>query len=320
MSVVTMWRLLVHNATVCLYLIVLSVIDTVILCTRSGNDWARQVFNMDVTGWIRVQSEVSCQVFWFACNFLLHLCSGVLVLVCLSSTTPCTANRSIDTAKHTLLVLVLILICSNAHYFWTIGRWWPNPVDKTQYYCTFIPQNGPFSEVFRDFIWPIADITLSFLAPNLIIVFILICRRPSCRSQPLKRLIIRDQPQLREHQVLSTTSAELSRIAVCLSVWGLVSTLPEAAYNIFEFVLEHCQLSDAGERLIMQRILAQTLSSAIRDLFLSAKIIAYILLSPTFRKFVIEKASRVWTCRKQRKQPNTAPVRRLTQGVIIRMV
>lgn len=321
--------LFVHNSTVSLYLIVLSVIDALYLVTRSGNDWAKQAFGVDVNAWIRVRSEVSCQVFWFACSFLQHLCSWILVFVCQSSSS---ANFFIsssssaysassfssggggaqrngyDRAKHTVLVLVLVLVCANAHYFWTIGLYWPSPLDRDEYQCTLLPQTGKLSEAFRDVIWPLLDLTLSLLAPNIVIAcnlcyrcYYCCCNRrrmtvsqhrnPSIPPPPPSTSdVISIFPSSRDRDGHPTVSHELCCVAVVLSVWGLISTSPEAAVTLFQTLVDQCEaLKDLSERGFEQRVLAQSLCSTVRDVFLSGKIFLYLFISRTFREVILER-------------------------------
>ena len=149
------------HLSVCVHLVALSALDSIVLCLRAGNDFVRCTWSFGVTEWILLQSEVTCQVFFFFSSFVQHLDSWIFVLaICqdastvasdllMTSTSSTTTksrsafSRAVNRSKHSILVVILFLVCANAHYFWTHGRWSPNPNEKNKaLFCSFTQYGG----------------------------------------------------------------------------------------------------------------------------------------------------------------------------------
>lgn len=281
LCVIIMCRLTSRMLTSCFYLAFLAFVDTLLLYIRDGNMWIRQICDIDITMKILSNSNASCQVYSFVSNFLLHMCSWLLVTAlgeaAMVNAHPMTAHKhiSLDRAKNILLLQVLVLICVNAHYFWTYGLE-QDFVDPGIHFCTFSTLGSHYSEYFRDSVWPIMDLLASSLLPG---IMILICVVYILRARH------KQQCSLLSNSFLLHPQATDRLVVLCvgLGIASLVLTLPEFCYNLFEFVIEKLLMQFTGLDFDAKRRLAQAVCVTIRDTFLAFKFIFYCAAWKTFR-------------------------------------
>ncbi|ELU11321.1 hypothetical protein CAPTEDRAFT_187072 [Capitella teleta] len=229
----------------------------------------------------------------------MHLCSWLLALLVLEVTLVLSFPRKAhvicvkERVKNLSLLIVLLLVCVNAHFFWTYGLVRFHPSAEKQY-CIFTEYGGFYSKYFRGLVWPIMDTLFAAMLPNTIIVACLtyIFLRGCLKAEKLRVL-------MENHFVIDAESLRSFIVmTIVLGAFSVVMTLPETAYNLFEFAMERLQLEHIGNRetYFAQRTLAQLLCYIFRDLFLAFKVFVYVIMWKSFR----ERAVGVLTLRKYR--------------------
>ena len=236
------------------------------------------------------------QVYSFLSNLLMHLCSWILAMMVLEVTLVLTFPKRAhlicvaERVKNITLVVVLMLTCVNAHFFWTYGLVRLHPL-ADHVFCIFTQYGGFYSKYFRGIIWPILDSLFSAILPNSLILgcLVYVGIRGYLRPKRMEEL-------LHNHFIVDPESLwSVIRLTIILGALSILLTLPETAYNIFEFAMERMALDHIGDRetFFAQRTLAQLLCYTTRDFFLSFKILLYIVCWRKFR----EKAFDVVTLR-----------------------
>ena len=292
-SSIVLAKLSYKSLTTCFYLAFQAVADTLLLYIRCGNTWIRQIAGVDITMAILSRSNTSCQVYSFLSNFLLHLCAWMLVAAVvevmvvtskpLKAHTTCTLDRS----KNVVLLILLLLVCANAHFFWTYGLE-EDFFHHDIFFCTFTTFGNHHSEYFRGVIWPVMDLLFASILPGMIIlgcvIYILVSRsRKSSRRQTVK-----------DNAYLLDPIASYQFVTVCLvlGICSLAFTLPEVGYNMFALIFEKMQLNVTEPLFYAYRRLAEALCLSFRDIFLSTKIIVYVITWKAFRRQLMQMCSR----------------------------
>ena len=307
-SIIVMVRLGVTTLSSCFYLAILGGIDIYLLCVRAGNDWAKHVWSTDITATILSQSNVSCQVYSFISSFFLHLCGWTLAVALIEfaivthrpekAHTVCTTER----VKNVLLVVVLFLVCVNAHFFWTYGLVSPYAT-ATTVYCTFTPFGSYYSDIFRDKVWPVMNNLASAFAPHFVIIGCLgvkVAQRKFSQEKT-ERLAA-------NHFIMNRQSLQsYGKVCIVLGTVSLMFTLPETCYNLFEVGIEKWGAEWSNHpKFYAQRTLAQSICYTFRDIYLSGKIVVYLICWPDFRLGAVSALScrrcRMWV--KKRKLNN----------------
>ena len=277
-------RLTQRMLTACFYLAFLALVDTFLLYIREANAWVNQVLDINVSINIINTSNASCQVYSFASNLLLHMSSWLLAAalceVAMINAHPAVAHKrlSLDKTKNVLLIQVLILVCVNAHYFWTYGLE-PDYNDPEIKFCTFTTFGNHYSEYFRDSVWPIMNMLSASIVPGvtllICVVYILKMRKRHGRDALLRNTFLL-HPEATNQQVL---------MCVGLGILSLIFTLPEFCYDSFEFIIEITEKVNDFTHLSFhsQRRLAQVVCISVRDIFLGFKFLFYCIGWRTFR-------------------------------------
>lgn len=303
LSALVLLRLTSRVLTTCFYLTLIAIVDTLLLYIRCGNVWIREVLEVDITNKIMTRSNASCQVYNFISNFILHLCAWLLVAAVVEcaviTVKPLKAHKicNLDRAKNVLLIQVLLLVCVNAHFFWTYSLE-QDYSDPDIYYCTFSTFGSHYSEYFRNIVWPIMDLLSSSVMPGSIIFVAIIytLRRICC----LKRVSILENTLL----LNAYGTYQLITVTLILGIASLVFTAPETGYNLFEYILERGDLlSKLGSSMKFdaRRRLAQATCILSRDIFLTCKFFFYCISWQSFRIELVNMFRRV------RKMKNILP-------------
>ena len=126
-----------------------------LLYTRCSNEWLNHIADLDISHTTMVSSNSLCKVYPFCFNFLLHLSKWLMVCVGLEGFigvwfpqklgTMCTVPR----AQVIILLLTVLLVCINMHYFWSFDLVFvedvPGQIDM--WFCTFVKHGHHHSEV-----------------------------------------------------------------------------------------------------------------------------------------------------------------------------
>ena len=235
----------------------------------------------------------------FICGLMLHVASWLLAVVMLETSILvgrgpmatkdlCTAERS----KNVILVTLLFLICWNAHYFWTYGLVRPHG-GKANPFCSFTAHGTYYNEVFRKDIWPVMDTMAAPVVPNLIVLSCLIFNvYHRVKVTPARTALGQGHLNASDRELVRN----FSTVCIVLGVCGMLFTLPEGAYNMYEISLE--RRGDSVDEMqsdwshFARRELARSVTYSLRYIFLSFKILLYFTLFRSFRK----RALSVVTC------------------------
>ncbi|XP_013389718.1 uncharacterized protein LOC106158336 isoform X2 [Lingula anatina] len=138
----------------CLYLTVLAVVDTIELYVRCGNEWLRTVAKIDLSSTLLISSAAVCKVYTFILNFVSHLAQWYIVALateCFISMWNskkahwmCTYERAVAVT----LLLTVILVFVNGHFFWTYVLIKPSQTSE-EYTCSFNDNAKDFKEIYR---------------------------------------------------------------------------------------------------------------------------------------------------------------------------
>ena len=193
---------------------------------------------------------------------------------------------SYEKVKNLLLLLLLMLICINSHFFWTYGLEEEAYLQSSGlFFWTF---GSYYNESFRHTIWPLLDLSFSAILPGIFIV--LFVAQTLKYRYVMKRNIseVENNGSINNGSLLSNVflldpcaSDKFVICTIALGICACIFSLPSTSYNIFEFVVEKLHLEIYGE-LHAKRALAQTVCYTFRDIFLSCKVFIYLSFWPPF--------------------------------------
>lgn len=180
LSCIVLCRLSYEVWSTCVYLAIVSLLDLFIVYTWCGNNWLQTVIHISVSDRLLLSSVSICKVYMFLFSAVLHMDRWMMVCLAVdlfvASKHPdrvsqmCTLSRT----KSVILLVTVILVCINLHYFWTyeilnIRDLNPEVIQLENYTCAFVRQGIAHSEVFENVIWPVIDISLAQIMPLAII-------------------------------------------------------------------------------------------------------------------------------------------------------
>ena len=289
---------------------ILAVVDLLVLYIRCGNKWINSIKEVDLTMLLMSYSQSLCKVLPFAFNFLLHLYAWLLVCSCvevyIATSYPhkvpkmCTLERS----KAIVLLLTVLLICVNVHYFWSLElisiKSHQNGYGE-QFFCTFAKHGQILREEFTMSVWPVLDMMVADILPyTAVLLSTLLCVVNIIKN--------RKNTQLREesHQIwkskftLNANGIEqMKKVFISLFLLYILLTLPKLAILMYEFSNQDANYSDLY--FMIKMALAKCIGSTLFYIFLSCKVFLYCALSKRFRK----EALSIITCKRFfRKKPS----------------
>lgn len=221
----------------------------------------------------------------------MHLCSWTLVMLILEVTLILSNPRRAhlicakERVKNLSLLVILLLVCVNAHFFWTYQVLRPYPT-APNIICTFSEAGGFYSKTFRSLVWPIMDNLFAAILPNCIILscLLFIAFKGYLKNEKLQEL-------MENHFVIDAASLRsFIRVTIVLGSANIILTFPETAFNLFEFVRERMVSEHTGdsETFYANLNLACLLCYTIRDFFLCSKIFLYIIMWRSFREKTVD--------------------------------
>ena len=290
LALIVMLKICMEVSSTCIYLAVLTVPDLLLLYTRCGNDWLYQIIQIDLSTVMMVYSESICKVYPFLYNFMFHMSRWLLVALSIEGFIQikypdkaiymCTLSR----AKAVILLLTVLLVCVNVHYFWSFEI-----VDVMQFnwnqgiMCTFSKYSNQYSEEFQNIIWPLIDLLVAEVLPNVVII--------ACTTSMMV-LIIRGQhrgseshQKWRSRYILdpyALDNLKLTYFVVALCHFPL--TLPNFILYIYRFMMSKKgddYMYDGGFQAKMT--LARSVVAMLQYIFLSCKFFLYIACCSKFR-------------------------------------
>lgn len=150
---------------------------TINLTYRPFVDDCKCQFQVDLSSRLMVYSESICKVYPFVFNFIFHLSKWLIVAMTIEAFIgvrypPRQAKLcSLERARAIILLLTVLLVCVNLHYFWSFEL-----VPLTDFslppglFCTFVKHGHQHSEEFQEIIWPIMDLLVAEVLPYVAII------------------------------------------------------------------------------------------------------------------------------------------------------
>ena len=289
----------------CLYLAVISVTDILVLYVRCGNDWMRALIGTDVSTVVLVKSEAICKVYPFAYNFLVHLSKWLLVAMTvecvLSVRYPWRVEQmcTVERARAVILLLTVLLVCVNIHYFWSFRL--QNPSEKKTLHsggsltCNFDEHGSQHSEEFQRIIWPLLEGLFTEIIPYIIV---------GCGCSVVLFSCIRGthlgpagyQAWQRKYLLDPDTLTHLKITIAVLGILYVLLTCPKFVFLVIRFLVENDHIS--VEYVVWEKYFnpVHTWTNTLEYVYHSAKVLLYLSSCRHFR----DNFKQVFLCCKPR--------------------
>ena len=285
----TLLRHFIHRSiSTCFYLIVVSILDLIVLLIRCGNDWLRATTTYDLSQHLMVYSDIICKVYPFVFNATLHCSKWLLVAMAIEGAiatacparvaTACTLAR----AKAAILLLAVLLICVNMHYFWSYELVEIKDFGMFVKTCTFTMYGHYASEMFVENVFPLINLLLSAILPE---VFIFGC--VVIMAVSIMKGRHRGDKKLREWQakyLLDSESLDCLKVTfLVISLCYVILMLPTFTFTLFLQLVEKPGYVRYTYKYDRQKNLALVFCSVSENVFLSFKFFVYVATLPRFR-------------------------------------
>ncbi|ELT88851.1 hypothetical protein CAPTEDRAFT_190663 [Capitella teleta] len=280
-SMIAMSKLCVEAFSTCAYLAILGLADWFLLYTRCGNEWLLELTGKDISQTLMLYSQSICKVYPFVFNFILHLSKWLLVAVSIEgliamkypqkALTMCTLSK----AKAVIILLTVLLVCVNVHYFWTFELLNENGMLM----CTFSKYDGQLSEEFVTDVWPVTEFLVAEALPIIVIAisaFLMII----LTARGLHRGSAAHQVWRSRYTIDPPTENHLKRTYLIVSVSYVVFCLPSA---VFAMVSPYYNSYETHDKIL----LAKTLCEMLHYCLMSSKFFIYLVSCPRFRTVVV---------------------------------
>ena len=261
-----------------------------ILYIRCGNDWLQKVSSLDLTNMLMVTSESLCQVYPFVFNFLFHLSKWLMICLAIEGFIAtkypertyhmCTLSR----AKAIILLLTVLLICINIHYFWSFKLVDFKELERENgLSCTFNKHGHQYSEGFQEIVWPIMDLLIAEVIPYCVVIV--------CGTTMLLQIATgkhrgqKSHQEWRERYQLNPVAMDELKVTILIiCIFFLLLTIPKFSYLLFRYIVEHYDVIEYSFEFEAQQTLAHVICSTLEYSFLSCKFLIYIATSWMFRQ------------------------------------
>ena len=283
--------------------------DTIILIVRCGDDWLQEFDKIELNNRVLVFSDSTCRVYPFVFNFIFHLDRWLIVTLAvegvLSVKYPNKVERfcSLDRARAVILLLTVLLVTVNLHYFWSfhLEKYSDSVVGFDSQKCDFPSYGNQHSEEFQEVIWPIIEILVSEILPRTV-VFI-------CALVMAIKIIRGHHVGSEEHQAWqakftldSLAIDQLKVLIMTISFLFVFLTLPKFGYLIFKYLEENSVLDIVGDSEFEASFRIDAMIHAIVSnadyMFHSMKFFIYIAVSRRFRYEFVCLFKCIACCRK----------------------
>ena len=276
----------------CLYLAVIGVTDIMILYVRCGNDWIRTLIGTDVSTMVLVKSEAICKVYPFAFNFMVHLSKWLLVAMTvecvLSVKYPWRVEQmcTVERARAVILLLTVLLVCVNIHYFWSFRL--QNPSERNtiksgdSLTCNFDEHGSQHSEEFQRIIWPLLEGLLTEIIPYIIIgggcSFVLFSAIRGTHVGPSNY-----RAWQTKYLLDPGTLTQLKITSAVLGILYILLTSPKFIFLVIRFLVENDHVSVVYVEWEKYFNPIHTWTNTLEYFYHSAKILLYISACRSFR-------------------------------------
>ncbi|XP_069112714.1 uncharacterized protein [Argopecten irradians] len=213
----------------CVYLSLLLGIDLVKLYVHCGNQWFEEVTDENLSWNILLISNSICKVYTFLLSFFNHMSSWIVVAASVELLIAVRFPRHMymmcmrERSQAVILFIIVLLICLNIHFFWTVGLSLPGQSPEiTSPYCH---DNYELSEDFRTIIWPLVDFIVRNAIP-MIAVFSCLCVCSVHIVQNMGRKSNQDEVEslLSKYFLDLKTLHDMKKATVILSMYFLINS------------------------------------------------------------------------------------------------
>lgn len=278
MSLIIMHKMSIHVWSSCIYLTVLAMVDLIILYMDCGNNWYKQLTKVDLSVTIMTSSDAMCRVYLFFYNFIFHFASWLVVAItgeCLVSIKHPVFKYKSCTREHAravILLLAVLLIGINIHYFWTHGivtmRGNPHPQGQV---CIYVNE---FSDIFRDQIWQYLDILIKDIIPVLVICLLVIIMTMVLNTSAHHSKTM--EPVLKKYYMDIESFQELRHVVIAVAVVFMICTLPRVGVAVFRHCVTTYGVMTYTQSLSAKLMLADAVCKMLSYANHSLKLFVYI--------------------------------------------
>lgn len=262
----------------CAYLAALTLADSLLLFIRCGNDWCESIYT-NVSYMLMVQSQSVCKVYPFLYNFLFHFSRWLLVAAAIegfmSTRYPHRPLQTLPRAKATMLLLTVLLVCTNVHYFWSFEVM----KQDNGLECGFSKYSGQCSEEFQNIVWPLLDMFIGDLLPDAIILgcaaaMLALYLRGAHRGSPAHQ-------RWRSRYTMDPDALDQVKLMVmALGFAHILLTAPSFLAVCYRYSVQKRRSTYQNETALE---LAGTLCSMVHYVFQGGKLFIYLAVCPKFR-------------------------------------
>lgn len=288
LSALILCKLMNKVLSTCMYIFVGMVTDLLVLYMRCGNEWLDELLGKNVAHIAKHSSKSVCKIYPFVSDWALHLSMWLSVAMAIETTMVTMRPQRLmrmcrqERGRAVILLIIVLLVCVNAHNFWTFSL--VTEDDTKEVVCTNnLRQSNQLSTNFRLIVWPIIDILVTDLLP--------ICICFSCSVMLItRRLRMAEHMRHMEntwkaYSIDSKTAKQLQLCFLAISFLHVVLLLPKLGCDIFFFLTEHeLRLVTYSVPLESRKVLAKAVCSLCLYIFLSFKVVIFLIISRTFRR------------------------------------
>ena len=290
-----------------MYLAVLAVTDTIILIFGCGDDWLKEFNKMEVNNQVLIFSDSTCRVYPFIYNFIFHLnrwlivCLAVEGLISVKYPNKVEKFCSLDRARAIILLLTVILVTINIHYFWSFHlEKFAETANLPGKVCYFPTYSNQHSEEFQKVIWPVLEVLVSEILPRTAVF--------GCAVIMAVKIAKGDYVGSKEHQAwqakFTLDSQAINQLKVLVMVVSFVYvffTLPKFGYLIFKYLEENNVIDivedSEFEISFLREALVHAIVSNLDYMYLALKFLVYFSVSRRFRRETLV-LFRCFSCRR----------------------
>lgn len=185
----------------------------------------------------------------------------------------CTRER----AQSVLLLLTVLLMSINLHFFWTHGLVLPNHEVETTH-CTYVNE---LSEDFQNIVWPLVDFLMTDVIPLIIVTI--------CTCFTLATLIRRKKQKAKMEGLLQKYFLDLealSELKICMFIICCLFIIAEISRIIAQAIAYLTHRLQLFEISYPQSELLRTSLSTIQFIYISFKFIIFVFVCTKFRQIV----------------------------------
>ncbi|KAI0218461.1 hypothetical protein LSAT2_029851 [Lamellibrachia satsuma] len=272
----------------CVYVVAANITDLAVLHMRIGNDWLDDVTGVNARLSATLSSHSVCKLYPFVSGFLSHL--AVWLIACIAAELAIVTVRpqrllavcKTSHARIVIMLVVVLLICVNAHCFWTYRLIKMETRLEKGIICTNVRQAG--SDQFRLVTWPIVNIIVAHVCPYLVVF--------ACVVMVTTVRVRRRANVQRLEDAWKTTTLDAAAAAEChtalltVCVAYLVLLLPGFVSDIFRFLAEPDGMNVVtySAALHAKEELASTICTLLFHAFGCVKFTTFLVVSPSFRQ------------------------------------